>query len=42
MYEDKGESRFYTKIVATGLEFLDKKPADEPMMMVEEEVSEYE
>jgi single-strand DNA-binding protein len=42
-YEDKGESRFYTKAVATGLEFLDKKPADEPMMtMPEEEVSEYE
>lgn len=41
-YEDKGEPRFYTKVVATGLEFLDKKPADEPMMMVEEDVSEYE
>ena len=41
-YEDKGESRFYTKVVATGLEFLDKKPADEPMMMIGEEVSEYE
>jgi len=40
-YEDKGESRFYTKVVATGLEFLDKKPADEPMM-IGEEVSEYE
>ena len=41
-YEDKGESRFYTKIVATGLEFLDKKSADEPMMIVDEEVSVYE
>ena len=40
-YEDKGESRFYTKVVATELEFLDKKPADEPMM-IGEEVSEYE
>jgi single-strand DNA-binding protein len=41
-YEDKGESRFYTKVVATRLEFLDKKPADEPMMTVGEEQSEYE
>jgi single-strand DNA-binding protein len=41
-YEDKGEPRFYTKVVATGLEFLDKKPADEPLMMVGEEQSEYE
>jgi single-strand DNA-binding protein len=41
-YEDNGESRFYTKVVAINLEFLDKKPADEPLMMVEEEVNEYE
>jgi hypothetical protein len=34
-YEEKGESRFYTKVVASGLEFLDKKPADEPMMTEE-------
>jgi len=40
-YEDNGESRFYTKVVATELEFLDKKPADEPMM-IKEDVSEYE
>ncbi len=40
-YEEKGESRFYTKIVATGLEFLDKKPVDEPMMTIEE-VGEHE
>ena len=41
-YEDKGESRFYTKVVATGVEFLDKKPTDEPMMSVEEEDGEYD
>jgi len=40
-YEEGGESRFYTRIVATGLEFLDKKPSDEPMM-IQEEVSGYE
>lgn len=41
-YEDKGEAKYYTKVVATGLEFLDKKPVDEPVMGVEEEASEYE
>ena len=41
-YDDKGEPRFYTKVVATGLEFLDKKPADELMLTVEEEVNEYD
>lgn len=41
-YEDKGNSRFYTKVVASGLEFLDKKPANEPMMAIEEGESEYE
>jgi len=40
-YEEKGESRFFTKVVATGLEFLDKKPTDEPMM-IEDDVGEYE
>ena len=41
-YEDGGESRFYTKVVALAIQFLDKKPADEPMMTVEEEMGEYE
>jgi len=41
-HEDKGETRFYTKVVATRPEFLDKKSADEPMRMVGEEQSEYE
>lgn len=41
-YEESGESRFYTKVVAITIQFLDKKPADEPMMTVEEEMGEYE
>jgi single-strand DNA-binding protein len=41
-YEDKGETKYYTKIVATTLQFLDKKPADEPEVAVEEEMGDYE
>ncbi|HMB22510.1 MAG: single-stranded DNA-binding protein [Chloroflexota bacterium] len=41
-YEDKGEARFYTKVIAVGLQFLDKKTSDEPMLTVEEEAVEYE
>lgn len=41
-YEDKGETRFYTKVVALSLQFLDKKPAEEPVMTVEEEAVDYE
>ena len=41
-YEDKGETRFFTKVVALSLQFLDKKTSDEPMMTVEEEAVDYE
>jgi single-strand DNA-binding protein len=41
-YEDKGETKYYTKVVALLLQFLDKKPADEPVMTVDEEQAEYE
>jgi single-strand DNA-binding protein len=41
-YEDKGETKYFTKIVAQTLEFLDKKPADEPMMAMEEDPGDYE
>lgn len=41
-FEDKGETKYYTKVVALGLQFLDRKPAEEPMMTVEEEAGEYE
>jgi single-strand DNA-binding protein len=41
-YEDKGETKYYTKIVATTLQFLDKKAAEEPEVAVEEEMGDYE
>jgi single-strand DNA-binding protein len=43
-YEDRenGETKYFTKIVAQTLQFLDKKSADEPMMAIEEETGEYE
>ncbi|RPJ29079.1 MAG: single-stranded DNA-binding protein [Chloroflexi bacterium] len=41
-YEDKGETKFFTKVVALSLQFLDKKTSDEPMMTVEEEAVDYE
>ncbi|MGB8984127.1 MAG: single-stranded DNA-binding protein [Anaerolineales bacterium] len=41
-YEDKGETKYFTKVVALTLQFLDKKPVDEPVMTVEEEAVDYE
>src|SRR5512133_470176 len=43
--ENQGDSRFYTKVVASVVEFLDKKPSEEPTdvsMPVEEENEEGE
>ena len=41
-YEEKGENRYFTKVVALSLQFLERKPAEEPVMAVEEETVEYE
>jgi single-strand DNA-binding protein len=41
-YEDKGETKYFSKVVAQGMQFLDRKSADEPVMAVEEEAVEYE
>jgi single-strand DNA-binding protein len=41
-YEDKGESRFFTKVVALAMQMLDRKPSEEPVLTVEEEAIEYE
>jgi single-strand DNA-binding protein len=41
-YEDKGESKFYTKVVALAMQMLDRKPSEEPVLTVEEETIEYE
>jgi single-strand DNA-binding protein len=42
IYEDKGETRYFTKVVALAMQMLDRKPSDEPMMTVEEEAADYE
>ena len=42
-YEDKaGETRYFSKVVAQLMQFLDKKSADEPVMTADEEPAEYE
>lgn len=39
----EGENaKYYTKVVALSLQFLDRKPADEPVMSVEEDAAGYE
>jgi single-strand DNA-binding protein len=40
--EDKGETKYYTKVVALSMQMLDRKPAEEPVVAVEEEQAEYE
>jgi hypothetical protein len=37
-----GRTTNFTKVVALTLQFLDKEPADEPMLIVEEEAVDYE
>ncbi len=42
-YEDKGETKYFTKVVALSMQMLDSsKPNDEPIMTVEEEGADYE
>lgn len=41
-YEDKGEMKYFTKVVALLLQMLDRKPAEEPLLSVEDEAGEYE
>jgi len=44
-YEDKGgEIKYFTKVVASVLQFLDRKPAEEPMVEpgVAEEAADYD
>jgi single-strand DNA-binding protein len=41
-YEDKGEAKFYTKVVCLAMQMLDRKPNEEPVQTVEEEAIEYE
>ena len=41
-YEDKGETKYFTKVVALSLQFLDKKDKDEPVLTVDEDAADYE
>lgn len=41
-YESNGETKYYTKVVAQSLQFLDRKGKEEPVMAVDEEAGEYE
>jgi single-strand DNA-binding protein len=41
-YEEKGETKYFTKVVALQMQMLDRKPADEPVMEVDEDAGEYE
>ncbi|HEY3311457.1 MAG TPA: single-stranded DNA-binding protein [Anaerolineales bacterium] len=41
-YEEKGETRYSTKVVALQLQMLDRKGSDEPVMTVEEDSGEYD
>ena len=41
-YEDKGDTKFYTKVVCLAMQMLDRKPNEEPVLTVEEEAIEYE
>ncbi len=40
-YEEQGETKYFTKVVAQTLQFLDKKPAEEPVTALAEEAGEY-
>ena len=42
-YDDKsGETKYFTKVVALGLEFLDRKGKDESALTMEEDIFEFE
>jgi single-strand DNA-binding protein len=41
-YETDGETKYFTRVVTTSMQMLDKKPADEPVSTVEEAPADYE
>ena len=41
-YEDQGETKYFTKVVALLMQMLDKKPADGPMTTIEDTPVDYE
>jgi single-strand DNA-binding protein len=40
--DQNGDSRYFTKVIALGLQFLDKKDKEEPVLNIEEEATDYE
>lgn len=41
-YEEQGETRYFTKVVALTLQMLDRKPSEEPVVAIEENQAPYE
>jgi single-strand DNA-binding protein len=41
-YEDKGETKYFTKVVAQSMQMLDRKQGEEPVSTIEEAPAEYE
>lgn len=41
-YDANGETKYFTKVVAQTLQFLDRKEKEEPVVAVEEDPGEYE
>lgn len=41
-YENNGDVKYFTKMVALAMQMLDRKPSEEPVLAVEEDSSEYE
>jgi len=41
-YEEQGETRYFTRVVALGLQMLDRKPTEEPVVSIEENQAPYE
>jgi single-strand DNA-binding protein len=41
-YEDRGENKYYSKVVALQMQMLDRKPSEGPMVTIEEDAGEYE
>ncbi|MFO3796118.1 MAG: single-stranded DNA-binding protein [Anaerolineales bacterium] len=41
-YEEQGEMRYFTKVIALTLQMLDRKPSEEPLVAIEENQAPYE
>ena len=41
-YEDQGEKKYFSKVVALQMQMLDRKPSEDPIVTIEEDAGEYE